>query len=190
VRRDAEASFAAPIQRQASRLGTIFREALATGTASPARQHVRERSASTVGWIAALGLVLGLAVLLAPSSASAACPNEAFRTGPSAQLPDCRAYELVTPPTLNGVPGSQLGGDPGNFTSPSVVADGNGYLFTTFAANIPGTESTGTENRYEARRTEAGWTSVRKSPTPAQAVYAKPGAYSSDYSYAFFRIEF
>ena len=34
--------------------------------------------------------------------APGSCSNEQFRVGPSAALPDCRAYELVSPPDLGG----------------------------------------------------------------------------------------
>ena len=44
--------------------------------------------------------------LAAPAEAPAACPNTALRTGASADLPDCRAYEQVTPVDKEGSRGS------------------------------------------------------------------------------------
>jgi hypothetical protein len=38
----------------------------------------------------------------APPSQNTNCPNQAFRTGLSATLPDCRAYEMVSPVDKNG----------------------------------------------------------------------------------------
>src|SRR6201985_2984585 len=77
--------------------------------------------------------LFALAAIAAPmTAAEAACPNEAFRTGPSALLPDCRAYEQASPVDKNGGGVEALPG--------SIQAPGEGGEAVTFfsQAGIPG----------------------------------------------------
>ncbi len=97
------------------------------------------------------------------AAAQAACPNEQFRGGFSAALPDCRAYELVTPVgktsfqpdtgSLWKAPFLPGGGFVGNVAA----RDGNrmSYLSTEVA---PGSPTAGEE--YVATRGAGGWSSV------------------------------
>lgn len=87
------------------------------------------------------------------SASSHDCPNAEFRTGASALLPDCRAYEQVSPTDKGN--GSVGGGDfvTGTLVNPS----GNAALWgatdaflgaTSFAAAVP----------YSSYRTASDWT--------------------------------
>jgi len=83
------------------------------------------------------------------------CPNSSVRqqTG-SAYLPDCRAYELVSPANANGtflLPG---GPNTGQATSPSR------FSFTGSFGALSGAEAINTGgDLYVATRTDTGWTS-------------------------------
>jgi len=102
------------------------------------------------------------------------CPNEEFRGGLSANLPDCRAYELVTPADMRGVRPYQ--------TSAHQVSDwlvvphgeGAGERLTFFTTGtLPGFEGSGLVDGYRAERGEGAhpkeWASQFVGASYAQA---------------------
>jgi hypothetical protein len=146
-------------------------------------------------WIWATALV-GAAVITwwSPSAAGAAdCPNEALRFGPSAQLPDCRAYELVTPAYSNGrmvsamspflYPAGQI--VPSELVSPTR----DSVAFSTFHSPLSDPRgATGVLDAYEALRQEGGWeTSRRLTPPGSDLRIVVPGGVSPDHLYSFIR---
>jgi hypothetical protein len=136
-------------------------------------------------------LAMSIYMAAAGPSAHAACSNEQFRTGPSAHLPDCRAYELVTPAQFNGIPqaGMGNGADGARFTTPPVLPGGGRYIWQASSAGIPGTGSNGFANLYAAQRSEAGWFSSHLGPTAVQSEGSEPGSFSSDQQYNLFLVE-
>ncbi len=81
----------------------------------------------------------------------AACPNEELRGGFAARLPDCRAYELVTPPPKNS---SQFDGRADMVYESTVAADGEAITLRATEPQ-PGAPSGG--EQYVATRHTDGW---------------------------------
>lgn len=107
--------------------------------------------------IATLTLFAFLAVATASPSAAVSCPNAAIRAEQdSTYLPDCRAYEMVTPANKNN---TQV------LTVSPLSADGDRVLYET----IGGTATTvsGAHPLLLATRTPAGWVSRDILPPPA-----------------------
>jgi hypothetical protein len=135
---------------------------------------------------AAIAALTALLVAIAPAAnASAGCPNEQFRTGFAANLPDCRAYEQVSPQEKNG------GGVDGGLSvlspdsAPNQAAlNGESITYgsqTAFSGADP--KSALITTQYLSRRTPTGWTTAAITPRQALEngkVNLSPG--SVDYS--------
>lgn len=103
-----------------------------------------------------------IAACVAPATSLAACPNESSRVGPSAGLPDCRAYELVTPGLNSSAPPTWP-----EVTVDGVLADGSAIAFLGAGSPLQAEGSTGTKNTILARRGPGGWaTRSLSAPTP------------------------
>lgn len=121
-------------------------------------------------------------------SQAGACGNAELRAGPSARLPDCRAFELVTPPDSGGRAlfdtGQSFAGD--RFGSLTDSPDGSSLAFMTFGGAIAGTEGAGGFNGtpYVATRTVDGWSTEGVGMSGTQSSNPSPGSLSSDHGYA------
>jgi hypothetical protein len=138
--------------------------------ASAGRRLPRAISSLMVGTILAL-------VIVATPAAAAGCPNESLRVGPSADLPNCRAYEQVTPTQKNGQVTLNTG------VPSRATADGNalGYASNGRYANSP---SGAFPNLYVARRSSTGGWGVANVSPPSTPVPTPPGGAVASYEFS------
>jgi hypothetical protein len=127
----------------------------------------------------------------ASSAAAALCPNEMFRVGASASLPDCRAYELVSPPDAGAH--RPTSGPIANvyhaFESPLITVSGDSVLFNSVTGALPGLLGTGFEDRYRSRRGSTGWVTELFGTTGLESERNNLGSASPDHEYGTFRLQ-
>ncbi len=110
------------------------------------------------------------------TAAQAACPNEQMRGGFSGKLPDCRAYELVTPPVTSG---SQFDDELRMAYASKAAANGEALTLTAVEPR-PGAPTAG--EAYVAKRGGGGW--IAEDIMPLES-YAGVGCTRYQFVYAF-----
>ncbi|HYH53720.1 MAG TPA: 6-bladed beta-propeller [Solirubrobacterales bacterium] len=99
-----------------------------------------------------------------PTQPTNACPNAIFRTGPSALLPGCRAYEMVSPVDKNGGDIKVLGQAISFPARLDQSADsGEAFTYSSVTA-FAGALSAPWSSQYMARRGTDGWSTEAINP--------------------------
>jgi NHL repeat len=129
------------------------------------------------------------------TAAQSSCPNEQFRTGFSANLPDCRAYELVTPPNKTSSEPDPAEGQGAENVEKTLLennaaVDGNRFSFVAEDV-FPGSNSAAKRDPYVATRRPGGWSSESVIPPTNHYAYkciAPVPGYSPDMSKEILRL--
>jgi len=122
-----------------------------------------------------------------PAEPKEPCVNDAFRGGFSASLPDCRAYELVTPPETNARAPRGTGLLGPYFATRESSPAGDKVSFATEGGALPGSGGTGAlgGDPYLAKRETTGWVTSYVGPAGVESVAVLPGGISPDQGYSF-----
>jgi hypothetical protein len=128
-----------------------------------------------------LVLAICLAGVSAASAAAANCANAQFRSGPSEHLPDCRAYEQVSPVEKDGqdaitlLPVRPAEASACELSEPCTVA------YMNVGAAFDGAQGNDFPNAYLATRGAGGWEMTALTPPTPQA----PTNSRAEVAYAF-----
>ena len=118
---------------------------------------------------------------------SGSCPNVQFRNGTSSSLPDCRAYELVTPSTGGVLPFDLR--EPSSrshaFWGPLASPDGEDLAYYAEGAHLAGGEGNGFKDGFRAHRTATGWSNSYAGPNGVQMPAATSGGFDTSHGYSF-----
>lgn len=105
------------------------------------------------------------------------CPNAQLRIGPSAALPDCRAWEQVSPTDKLGLNAFQLGASP----EMRAASDGNGLMYESATA-YGDAQGSALLDAYLGQRSAGGWQTTNVTPPTPDA--GPPGGYNLDYQFS------
>ncbi|HTA32593.1 MAG TPA: hypothetical protein VK721_04130 [Solirubrobacteraceae bacterium] len=128
----------------------------------------------------------------AAPAVAAACSNAQFRVGPSEQLPDCRAFEQVSPTETGGLDAVTL--QPPQPAQSSACEDGEPctLAYMNVGAAFGGAPGNEFDNAYLATRDPTGWQTTPLSPPtlqePANGLAKVAYAFSGDLSQAILRV--
>jgi hypothetical protein len=142
--------------------------------------HAQGTGASSPRYVLAtlsvLATTLGVLAFSTAAAHAEECPNAVFRTGPSAHLPDCRAYEQVSPPFKNTSGARLFSYSPGGTSA--------GLILTTALTETEGFVAGGaggTPDYFSVRRTASGWATVSDGPPTNEYVPGQTGGSAGDF---------
>lgn len=133
---------------------------------SPATTYHYRFVAESGGGGPAFGPEGSLKTFPLPPAPNTNCPNQSFRSGASALLPDCRAYEMVSPVDKGGADIMAIVTESITLNRAALdqaSIDGSKLTYSTYRA-FGDVESAPYSSQYTATRTSSGWQSEGISP--------------------------